>query len=122
MTRRTRAAPAAALPIVTFGDGVTLHWNGETIRVQHVAPAHTDGDSHIWFENANAVHMGDTFVNGFYPFIDIESGGTVARWAASSTPRIACWRAPTRRRRSSRAMARSRRPATSRTSATWSWT
>ena len=78
MNRSLPAQPAAALPVVTFADGVTLHWNGETIQVEHVAPAHTDGDSHIWFEKANVVHMGDTFVNGFYPFIDVESGGTIA--------------------------------------------
>lgn len=78
MDRKTPPSPADALPVVTFGDGVTLHWNGETIAVEHVANAHTDGDSHVWFENANVVHMGDTFVNGFFPFIDIESGGGVA--------------------------------------------
>jgi glyoxylase-like metal-dependent hydrolase (beta-lactamase superfamily II) len=72
------ASPPKALPVVTFDDGVTLHWNDETIRIEHVASAHTDGDSQVWFERANAVHMGDTFVNGFYPFIDIESGGSVA--------------------------------------------
>jgi cyclase len=84
MNRTIPAAPATALPIVTFGDGVTLHWNGETIRVEHVAPAHTDGDSHIWFEKANAVHMGDTFVNGFFPFIDVESGGSVTGFIESA--------------------------------------
>jgi glyoxylase-like metal-dependent hydrolase (beta-lactamase superfamily II) len=72
------AAPPAALPVVTFDEGVTLHWNGETIRVEHVPHAHTDGDSHVWFESANVVHMGDTFVNGFFPFVDIESGGGIA--------------------------------------------
>jgi cyclase len=75
MNRKMPAAPAAALPVVTFADGVTLHWNGDTIRVDHVAPAHTDGDSLIWFEKANVVHMGDTFVNGMFPFVDAESGG-----------------------------------------------
>jgi glyoxylase-like metal-dependent hydrolase (beta-lactamase superfamily II) len=84
MNRKMPAAPAAALPIVTFGDGVTLHWNGETIRVEHTAPAHTDGDSHIWFEKADAVHMGDTFVNGFFPFIDVESGGKIAGFIESA--------------------------------------
>jgi glyoxylase-like metal-dependent hydrolase (beta-lactamase superfamily II) len=78
MNRKFPAQPAAALPVVTFAEGVTLHWNGETIRIEHVAPAHTDGDSHIWFEKANVVHMGDTFVNGFFPFVDAESGGTIA--------------------------------------------
>jgi cyclase len=78
LDRKVPASPAAALPVVTFADGVTLHWNGETIGVEHVAPAHTDGDSHIWFEPANVVHMGDTFMNGFFPFIDVESGGKIA--------------------------------------------
>lgn len=78
MNRTMPAAPQAALPVVTFDDGVTLHWNGETIRVEHVTPAHTDGDSHVWFERANVVHMGDTFVNGTFPLVDIESGGTLA--------------------------------------------
>src|SRR5262245_10519757 len=78
MNRKVPAAPAAALPIVTFADGVTLNWNGETIRVEHVPPAHTDGDSLIWFEKSNVVHMGDTFVNGFFPFVDTESGGKTA--------------------------------------------
>jgi glyoxylase-like metal-dependent hydrolase (beta-lactamase superfamily II) len=84
MNRSFPASPQGALPVVTFGDGVTLHWNGETIRVQHVAPAHTDGDSHVWFERANVVHMGDTFVNGFFPLVDIESGGTTAGLIASA--------------------------------------
>lgn len=84
MNRSFPAAPADALPVVTFGDGVTLHWNGQTIAVEHVANAHTDGDAHIWFEPANVVHMGDTFVNGFFPFVDIESGGSIAGIIASA--------------------------------------
>ena len=84
MNRTMPASPAGALPVVTFDDGVTLHWNGETIRVEHVAPAHTDGDSHIWFERANVVHMGDTFVNGTFPLVDIESGGTLTGLIASA--------------------------------------
>ncbi len=89
MNRRFPAQPAAALPVVTFAAGVTLHWNGETIRVEHVAPAHTDGDSHIWFEKANVVHMGDTFVNGFFPFIDVESGGAIAGLIESANRALA---------------------------------
>lgn len=89
MGRTIPASPAAALPVVTFGDGVTLHWNAETIRVHHVGGAHTDGDSHVWFEKANVVHMGDTFVNGFYPIVDVESGGTVAGLIASANEALA---------------------------------
>jgi cyclase len=89
MNRNMPAQPAAALPVVTFAEGVTLHWNGETIQVEHVAPAHTDGDSHIWFEKANVVHMGDTFVNGSYPFIDVESGGTIGGLIESANRALA---------------------------------
>lgn len=74
---RVPAAAPEALPVLTFADGVTLHWNDETIRIEHVLPAHTDGDAHVWFERANVVHMGDTFVNGFYPLVDVDGGGHV---------------------------------------------
>jgi glyoxylase-like metal-dependent hydrolase (beta-lactamase superfamily II) len=76
--------PKAALPVVTFADGVTLHWNGETIRVQHVANAHTNGDAHVWFTQANVVHMGDTFVNGKFPIADAENGGSIEGLIASA--------------------------------------
>lgn len=82
---RTQQAPAAALPVVTFTDGVTFHWNGETIRAVHVANSHTDGDALIQFTNANALHMGDTFFNGRYPFIDVASGGSLEGMIASSS-------------------------------------
>lgn len=74
---RTDQAPAAALPVVTFTDGVTFYWNDEKIRVQHVEEAHTDGDAVIWFTEADVVHMGDNFFVGSYPFIDVDSGGNV---------------------------------------------
>ncbi len=75
--RKVPAAPAGALPIVTFTDAVTFHMNGDAIRAVHVAPAHTDGDTIIRFQKANVVHMGDCFFNGSYPFIDLSSGGSV---------------------------------------------
>ncbi len=71
------ASPAGALPIVTFSDEMTFNWNGDAIRAIHVAPAHTDGDSILYFHDANVIHMGDTFFNGFYPFIDVGSGGDI---------------------------------------------
>ena len=70
-------SPEGALPIVTFTDAVTLYLNGDSIRAVHVAPAHTDGDVVIYFRRANVVHMGDTYFNGRYPFIDLSSGGSV---------------------------------------------
>ncbi|OUU80059.1 MAG: MBL fold metallo-hydrolase [Gammaproteobacteria bacterium TMED78] len=71
------ASSDASLPVVTFTDELTFHWNEDTIRVIHVAPAHTDGDSILHFEKANVIHMGDNFFNGYYPFIDVGSGGDI---------------------------------------------
>jgi len=93
---RSQQAGKAALPVVTFGDEVTFHWNGETIHVFHVPASHTDGDAIIHFVNANVFHMGDTFFNGRYPFIDIESGGSVQGMIASSERILAMSNATTR--------------------------
>jgi glyoxylase-like metal-dependent hydrolase (beta-lactamase superfamily II) len=71
------ASPAIALPIVTFTEGVTFHLNGETIQVFHVPPAHTDGDAVVRFVKADVIHMGDTYFNGMYPFIDASTGGNI---------------------------------------------
>ncbi len=71
-------APRVALPVVTFADGVTLHYNGDTIEVTHVANAHTDGDSLVRWRKANVLHMGDAFFNKIsFPFIDMDSGGSI---------------------------------------------
>ena len=67
---KVAASPAVALPVVTFSDAVTFHMNGDDIQAFHVAPAHTDGDAIIVFAKAKVVHMGDTFFNGLYPFIE----------------------------------------------------
>ncbi len=75
--RETPPSPAAALPVVTFDQTLTLHINGDAITALHVPLAHTDGDAVVLFEKANVVHMGDTYFNGFFPFIDGERGGTV---------------------------------------------
>lgn len=75
---RIPASPKAALPVVTFSDTLSFYLNGDTIRSIHVANAHTDGDAIIFFRSANVIHMGDTFFNGFYPFIDVSTGGSVA--------------------------------------------
>lgn len=69
--------PPEAWPLITYADGVALYLNGDELEVTHVARAHTDGDSIIRFKKANVIHMGDTFFNGFYPFIDVDSGGSV---------------------------------------------
>lgn len=73
--RKTAASPEAALPVITFSWDTTVHMNGQAIHAVHVETAHTDGDSIIYFEPANVVHAGDTYFNGFYPFVDFSSGG-----------------------------------------------
>ena len=75
--QKVPASPEAALPVVTFAEGVSFHWNGDEVRAYHVAPAHTDGDTVVQFVKADVVHMGDCFFNGMYPFIDTSSGGKV---------------------------------------------
>jgi cyclase len=75
--REVPPAPPEALPVVTFSDGVSFHWNGQEIAVSHVTRAHTDGDSIVWFRGSNAVHMGDLFFHGRFPFIDVQSGGAI---------------------------------------------
>jgi glyoxylase-like metal-dependent hydrolase (beta-lactamase superfamily II) len=67
-----------ALPVITFDASLSVHFNGEEIRVLHLPPGHTDGDSVIHFTQSGVVHMGDQFFNGRFPFIDLNSGGDVA--------------------------------------------
>jgi glyoxylase-like metal-dependent hydrolase (beta-lactamase superfamily II) len=74
---RTPPAPTGALPIVTFSADVTLHQNGEEMHVFHVDNAHTDGDSIVHFREANVIHMGDTYFNGMFPFVDTSAGGSI---------------------------------------------
>jgi len=87
--RAVPAAPPIALPIITFTEGVTFRWNGETIRVVHVENAHTDGDAIVMFENANVVHMGDTFFRDRFPFIDTATGGSIDGMIAASGTALA---------------------------------
>ncbi len=71
------ASPGGALPVITFSETLTFHLNGDHIRAVHVHDAHTDGDSLIYWERANVLHMGDTYFNGMLPFIDLDSGGSI---------------------------------------------
>ncbi|HZM94446.1 MAG TPA: MBL fold metallo-hydrolase [Vicinamibacterales bacterium] len=72
----TQNAPGT-LPVLTYSDSLTLHFNGEEIQIYHPAPAHTDGDSIIYFRNANVVHVGDIPASLRYPNIGVNDGGTV---------------------------------------------
>ena len=71
-------APRTALPVVTFDDRVRVHFNDEAIDIIHMPTGHTDGDSVVWFRGANVIHMGDHLFVGSYPYIDVDSGGSVA--------------------------------------------
>jgi glyoxylase-like metal-dependent hydrolase (beta-lactamase superfamily II) len=73
----TPASSKDGLPVVTFSDAVTFHFNNEEIYAYHVEPSHTDGDAVVHFKNANVVHAGDIYFNGTYPFIDIDHGGSI---------------------------------------------
>ena len=71
-------SPFKALPQVTYTDKLTFHLDSvRTMRVMHVKPSHTDGDSYIYFPESNVIHMGDNFSNGGYPYIDLNSGGDI---------------------------------------------
>jgi cyclase len=77
-------SPAEALPQDTFASGHRLKANGESLALQHFAPAHTDTDIYVLFEKSNVIHMGDTFFNGFYPFIDSSTGGKISGMIAAA--------------------------------------
>ncbi|GMN01472.1 MBL fold metallo-hydrolase [Erythrobacter sp. MTPC3] len=74
----TPPAPDIALPVVTYGQGMRFHLNDDTINLMFLGGGHTDGDSVVFWENKNIVHMGDLYFNiPGYPFIDTNSGGSV---------------------------------------------
>lgn len=83
-TSRQPPSPKAALPVVTVTSELTFHINGDEVHAFHVPRAHTDGDLIVHFRKADVVHMGDTFFNGFYPFIDVSSGGTADGFIAAA--------------------------------------
>ena len=68
---------ASALPLVTYAESVTIHFNGDELLLIHLPQGHTDGDTMVWFKQANVLHMGDQLFNGAFPYIDIASGGSV---------------------------------------------
>jgi cyclase len=73
---KSKPEPKDALPVLTFSSDMSFHINGEEVRAIHMPAAHTDGDAVVHFTKSDVVHMGDIYFNGFYPFIDAESGGS----------------------------------------------
>jgi glyoxylase-like metal-dependent hydrolase (beta-lactamase superfamily II) len=69
--------PPRGLPVLTFNERVRVHFNGDTLEVFHMPAGHTDGDSVVWFQGANVLHTGDLLFHGGFPFIDLDSGGSV---------------------------------------------
>jgi cyclase len=83
------ASPAGALPTITFDDRMHAWHNGDSLDMVHFDPAHTDTDIYIHFHNADVLHVGDTWFNGFYPFIDEGSGGTIGGMIAADETALA---------------------------------
>ncbi|WP_077339054.1 MBL fold metallo-hydrolase [Pseudocolwellia agarivorans] len=74
----------AALPVVTYENGITIHLSDETIELSHYPSGHTDGDTVVYFKKANVLHMGDLFFQGRFPFIDLNNGGSVKGYLANA--------------------------------------
>lgn len=73
-----------ALPVITYDQGISFHMNGDTIDVLFLGGGHTDGDSVVFWRDANVVHMGDMFMRDLgWPFVDVDSGGDIDNLLAS---------------------------------------
>jgi cyclase len=77
-------APAAALPAETFTQTHQLRLNNEYIELGYFQPAHTDTDIYVQFVLSEVLHLGDTFFNGMYPFIDASTGGNIGGMIAAA--------------------------------------
>jgi glyoxylase-like metal-dependent hydrolase (beta-lactamase superfamily II) len=83
------AAPAGALPTITFDHSLRAWHNGDSLDLVHFDPAHTDTDIYIHFAKANVLHLGDTWFNGVYPFIDEATGGNIGGMIRASEKSLA---------------------------------
>jgi cyclase len=75
--KKKEASPKEALPVISFSEDLHFYFNDEAIYIFHVHNAHTDGDAMVYFPKANVLHMGDVYFQGKYPFIDLNSGGSI---------------------------------------------
>ncbi|WOT03888.1 MBL fold metallo-hydrolase [Shewanella youngdeokensis] len=66
-----------ALPVITYNEGISVHFNNDVLQVAHMGPGHTDGDSVVIWSNDKVVHMGDLFFKDKFPYIDLNAGGSV---------------------------------------------
>jgi len=83
LKRQVDPANPEALPVLTFDHSISIHFNGEEIKVVHYPSGHTDGDSIVYFTKSNVIHMGDHFFKDHFPFVDLSSGGDVAGYAVN---------------------------------------
>ncbi len=81
---KTPPAQADALPAKTYTGAFKLRLDGRVADLKHIANAHTDGDTYVWFKTANVLSTGDTFTNGRYPNIDFANGGNIRGMIAAS--------------------------------------
>jgi cyclase len=81
---RTPPAPQAALPSDTYTNFSKIRLSGRVADLKHVANAHTDGDTYVWFKTANVLATGDTFTNDRYPNIDFANGGNIKGMIAAA--------------------------------------
>ena len=81
---KTPPAPADALPSKTYTGAFKIRLAGRVADLNHIANAHTDGDTYIWFKTANVLSTGDTFTNGRYPNIDFANGGNIKGMIAAT--------------------------------------
>lgn len=75
--REFKALPPVGLPMITYDKSLSIHFNGEEVRAVHYPSGHTDGDTVLFFTTSNVVHLGDNFFAGRFPFVDLNSGGSV---------------------------------------------
>jgi glyoxylase-like metal-dependent hydrolase (beta-lactamase superfamily II) len=81
---KTAALTGGALPAKTYDGATTLKVKGRMAALKHIANAHTDGDTYVWFKDANVLSTGDTFTNGRYPNIDFANGGNIKGMIAAA--------------------------------------
>ena len=75
--QKTAPYASIALPVITYTESMSIHFDGDEIRAVHYPNGHTDGDTVVFFTKANVVHLGDDFFAGRFPFVDLDSGGSV---------------------------------------------
>jgi cyclase len=93
---KTPPAPTGALPTKTYTNGFKIRLNGRVADLTHIANAHTDGDTYVWFKTADVLSTGDTFTNGRYPNIDFANGGNIRGMIAATDAFLKLTNAKTR--------------------------